>query len=749
VEPELTVATATSDRSCERCGGGLGRFGPLDDNGTLPIAPFAIAEESGCDQIPVPRLLAALNTSKIAVHTFSPRTFTRGSATLPTGALEYRASSGAPTAWISAPADSSQGLVLATDAAGAAMGLRFVPTPGFNGTVQFLASVVSGPEQSGQLATPTGVNLTFVVDVPERSVPPFLNASLSDRAFPEVDEDPLDDSAGKVVFVHTIADIVCPSLASCFYADVDDRVGGVVVAAVDVRFGSWSWRCCPQTFSASTGGCPQSLPFFPLAASGPDRALALARDHCEVRFVSVRDFNTEVDPVTLAARPASDRPFISFRAWDGTGGLPVHSPDKPWNPRMLNVSAELGRGDDSAVGTDEVPIFVRVRNVLDQPYLNITAATIVFADGDTDIPLTSTSEGILAVADPDDRGALAISVAVEAGDAVSYAPVVGITVSPSSTASECLASCTFRHTGTASSTPAFNALLRSMRYRPGGTNFSQPLANRTVVVTTSDDQLLTTLTVLFSNPNLRPTATVGPGDDTNDLQPLSRIVLLDDDQIVTEAFVSILNASGSTAFTFPPSPGFAVATTARGAAVTYHITGSTSATSAWQQFVRSFVYAGPYPQQVRVSVRDAEQESFPIVVAFTSAASYVSLSLDSEYSTLGLFSSFAFEGLPAFRWTDGAPVPHSGTRPRSLISTAGRRPGSMRTRKHPPHSRLHPSLSSKQPRTSLCLAVPISNGPKCRLSTRLIARPKIWLPTKPPFAFLESRFLRATRARSC
>lgn len=657
VDPELVAATPTSDRSCEVCPGGAGRFGEINASVAPPLVAHVVRPESACNQISVQQLLTVIAVTKIAIYDFAPRSFSRGNVSLPVGTLELRTSGISPTAWINVtmPSDGSQGLVLATDSVGTELGFRFVPTVGFSGTVTFTAAAYTGPEQSGQFATgvqfsaPSVPQSTFIVNIPLRNVPPTLDEALQNRAFPQADEDPLEDSAGKDVFIHTVLDIVCPSSANCFYSDVDGRVGGVAVVAADTRFGSWSWRCCPQTFLTATDGCPQSEPFTPMALP-QGTALGLARNHCEVRFVSIRDFNTEVDHVTKEPRPETDRPSISFRAWDGSGGLSVGQ-GQAWDPRSINVSAEVARGDDSAIGSSVVPIFVQIRNVIDVPYLNLTSAVLPFTDGQTDIPLAETLSGRLEVIDPDTLGTTTMTVTVQAGDAVTYTLPSAITPIPSSSLSECTGTCIFQ-ANESLPTAMFNSVLQGMRYRPGGSNFSQVIQNRTIVITANDDQLRTILTVVFRNPNLRPTVSILSGDDSNDLQPLGRVDLIDDDQLLTEAIISILNASSSTTFTFAANPNFNVTTSTRGATATYRVTSSVTATSEWQQFLRTFIYAGSYPRRVRVSIRDAEQESFPIVAVYTSSSAYTPPIVDLNGRTVAGVdgdpeSPAAFTGAPA------------------------------------------------------------------------------------------------------
>jgi hypothetical protein len=160
---------------------------------------------------------------------------------------------------------------------------------------------------------------------------------------------------------------------------------------------------------------------------------------------------------------------------------------------------------------------------------------------------------------------------------VSYTLPAGVVATPScpSGSCSCTSSCSFAATtslATLISTDSFNTLLASMRYRPGGTNFSQSLANRSVVLTAEDTQLRTVLTVVFTNPNLRPTVSITTSSSpSNDLQPMQRVVIFDDDRIITGATVVILNTSvgGSPRFTYSSNPldlsVFSVATEPRGA----------------------------------------------------------------------------------------------------------------------------------------------------------------------------------------
>ena len=136
-------------------------------------------------------------------------------------------------------------------------------------------------------------------------------------------------------------------------------------------------------------------------------SIALSRDHCEVRFIPVRDFNTQVNSETHNTRPLSDRPSLSLVAWDGTGGRAL---GRPWEARAVDVSSA-----GAAVGSQTVDIYVRIRNSIDTPYLNMWASTLAFADGDTDTSVAETSSGTLAVVDPDARGTAGITVAVQAG----------------------------------------------------------------------------------------------------------------------------------------------------------------------------------------------------------------------------------------------------------------------------------------------------------------------------------------------
>ena len=578
-----------------------------------------------------------LNETKVVVTGWTPRSFTQGlSANVPVGVLETRVSSGsAASPWVPVSLPGNGGLVLGLDPVGHVLGLRFVPAIGFNGTVTFEAVSYNGSIVSGQtvanVATGGGTRqYAFDTVVPARNVPPILDAALSTAVYPPADEDPLLDSAGKSLFLHSIDALVCPRPATaCYYRDALGRTGGAVVVGVDTRYGAWSWRCCPRTFVSTTDGCPASVPFAPVTGLDNGMGLALHRHHCELRFVSTRDFNTEINPITGQPRSASDRPFVQLRAWDGSyhpGQSVAAGRDRSWDARLVNVTHELAQGDNSVVGSTVVAAHVDVRNIVDVPYLNVSAAHIVFTDGDTTVPLATTSAGLLRIVDPDFQGTTSLTIDVQgAGDAVQYTLPSGITVTPGSATTSCTGRCTLYASGslpTQTSTVAFNDMLSRMQYRPGGSNFSRSLPNRTVVVTANDDSLQTTITVAFVNPNLRPTVSVSaPIVDANDMQPLRRVVVADDDNVITRATVTVLNATGGGVFAFASQAGFAIQTSVVANQVMYAVSSGQRNALAWQRFLRGATYTGPYPQRVQVEVEDAVQRSLNFVVLYTSALS--------------------------------------------------------------------------------------------------------------------------------
>jgi len=647
--PIQSPATATTDRTCEICSGTSGRYGVLNATATPPLIPYAFTGRvSGCNQISISSLLAAIRETKVAIYDFSPRTFDQASSTVPVGTLQSRSSSVNNGQWtnISFPVDRSQGFVLAADSAGHQIGLRFSPTPGFNGTVIFLAAVYSGSEESGQIALSTFssrsvLTRTFQTVVPPIRVPPALSAALESRRFAVVDEDPFDDPTGKSIFMYSVNDIVCPNASSCYYSDMLGRTGGVVIVAADDRNGMWDARCCPRTFTENSDGCPQSQPFERINLNHSGLGLGLARVHCEIRFVPRDNFNTEVNDVTHAVRPLSERPYITLRAWAGRSGTAQEN-GQYWAPQLLNVTSELTLGGNSAVGVTAVDVSVEVRNVVDVPFLNITSALITFNDGDTHVSLTETNRGTLALVDPDAQGTQSLNISIHFhGDTVVFTLPPGITVTPISARGECSSSCIFHadtELPTIQSTSAFNALLQTMRYQPIGRNFSRPIANRTVGLGVNDGQGLTTITAQFRNVNRRPTLVIPPGADaSNDQQPLQRIVLFDDDQVTTEALITILGGGNSSTFTYLTSPHFNVSVVSQESAMLYHVTATSRLTEEWERYIRSFSYSGQYPQDVRVSVRDAVRESLPILVLYTRSTEYTSPIIDlNGHATPGL-----------------------------------------------------------------------------------------------------------------
>eukprot|EP00049_Salpingoeca_infusionum_P010923 m.187952 g.187952 ORF g.187952 m.187952 type:complete len:4248 (-) comp14786_c2_seq1:204-12947(-) len=146
----------------------------------------------------------------------------------------------------------------------------------------------------------------------------------------------------------------------------DDVESGIAVVGIDSRNGVWQFACDepPTTFAPFRGGeHPVTGDIF----LEPNPASAtLLNASCAIRFVPNTNFNSEFDS-TGAARPDSDTPTISYRAWDHSGatagliGEPnIDTTDFP-GTRGSPFSATIVSAPITVYFTDDAPT-IRITN---------------------------------------------------------------------------------------------------------------------------------------------------------------------------------------------------------------------------------------------------------------------------------------------------------------------------------------------------------------------------------------------------
>ena len=196
--------------------------------------------------------------------------------------------------------------------------VRFVPYTNFNGNASFsfLAWDFISGESSGTMLVDTTIsdpitgafstthsNATIYVG-PVNDSPVITQGSHLDSIFEDV---PVAQNNGTLV-----SDIV-----DGFYFDVDEEsLTGIAVVGVDIRFGTWEWRC-PESDSWNEfiGDLIYGVIVPPLPL--PEKATLLA-GNCLMRFLPNKNFNTLKDTDGFL-RPLSDLPYIRIRGWDNTG----------------------------------------------------------------------------------------------------------------------------------------------------------------------------------------------------------------------------------------------------------------------------------------------------------------------------------------------------------------------------------------------------------------------------------------------
>ena len=197
--------------------------------------------------------------------------------------------------------------------------IRFVPYRDFNGyaSFSFVAWDLTSNEASGTLGVDTTISdpitgafsitqtsaLIFVE--PENDSPVLIPGSRLEAILEDI---PVTLNEGTQV-----SDIV-----DGFFHDVDiGSVPGIAVTGVDLRFGTWEWRCPDSnTWTKFFGDFLYGI-FVP-PNPRPEKATLLDGD-CRVRFLPNENFNT-LRYTNGVLRPDTDLPFITILAWDTTEG---------------------------------------------------------------------------------------------------------------------------------------------------------------------------------------------------------------------------------------------------------------------------------------------------------------------------------------------------------------------------------------------------------------------------------------------
>ena len=207
--------------------------------------------------------------------------------------------------------------VLSSDPVGANR-IRFVPFQDFNGVANFsfIAWDLTSGEESGTLEVDTTIGdpttgafsssfTTATVNVEPVNDSPVITQGAS--LIPILEDVPENENIGMLV-----SDIV-----RNVYFDVDeDSQIGIGVVEVDLRFGTWEWKCQEsEPWNIFIGDIIFGIivPANPL----PERA-TLLNATCRIRFLPNENFNSLQD-TTGSPRPLSDLPFIRYIGWDNTG----------------------------------------------------------------------------------------------------------------------------------------------------------------------------------------------------------------------------------------------------------------------------------------------------------------------------------------------------------------------------------------------------------------------------------------------
>ena len=199
--------------------------------------------------------------------------------------------------------------------------IRFVPNRDFNGYVSFsfLAWDLTSNEPSGTMGVVTTTS------------DPVTGAYSTTQATATIFVEPVNDSPVLTPGSHlaTILEdlpvaenegTLVWDIVDGFYHDVDSPVArGIAVRGVDLRFGTWEWKC-PETDMWTEFFGDFLYGVFVPPHPRPERATLLDGD-CSVRFLPDLNFNTLRD-LDGELRPITDLPYISVVAWDTTLGSP-------------------------------------------------------------------------------------------------------------------------------------------------------------------------------------------------------------------------------------------------------------------------------------------------------------------------------------------------------------------------------------------------------------------------------------------